>query len=408
MKFLCEGFDRSGRAVRETIEAADAQEASELLHRRAIFASQIKPAEQHGAKGRARKRTQGSTARMKAVAGFMRQLSVLVATGTPMTDAIVSIERQLPDNAFRAVIESVRERVEEGAQFSDALALHPLYFDGVCRSLVSAGESGGKMDEMLARLSDLLRQQVKTRHVVQSAMIYPSLLLCVGLVVLVAMLGFVLPRFEGLFKTLGSPLPTSTRWLMLASAFVREWWFAVLGALGACAVGARLYLATPGGVRAVAHFMLRAPRLGLLTRNIATARIARVLGVLLNGKVALVDSLRLLRQSAPGPAYADLLGRAEECVTRGDNLSAALADERLITPGACEAVRSGERSGRIGPVLMQVADALDEENELTVKTLSGLIEPLILIVMGVFVGGVAISMFLPLFDLTASGGGAAP
>jgi type II secretory pathway component PulF len=239
-------------------------------------------------------------------------------------------------------------------------------------------------------------------------MVYPVLLLFVAAAVMIAMLGFVLPRFEGLFKTLGTPLPSATRVLMEASGFVREWWFLLIGAVILGGVAARLALATPKGGLALSSFLRRVPKVGSLKRSIATARISRVMGVLLSGRVAMIDSLRLLRQSAPGPEYAALLQNAEELVMRGESLSAAFSDERLIVPGACEALKSGERSGRIGPVLMQVADSLDEENELAVKTVSGLIEPVILIVMGLLVGGVAISMFLPLFDLAAAGGGAAP
>lgn len=409
MKFTCQGFDRAGKAVRETIDAKDAQDAAEVLHRRGVFASSIKPLAGDGPSHGSRKhRSQGTTARVVAVSGFMRQLSVLVSTGTPMADAIGSIERQLPDNAFRAAVASIHSRVEEGSQLSEAMALHPTYFDGVCRSLVAAGESGGKMDEMLLRLGELLRQQVKTRQIVRNAMVYPVLLLFVAAAVMIAMLGFVLPRFEGLFKTLGTPLPSATRVLMEASGFVREWWFLLIAAVILGGVAARLALATPKGGLALSSFLRRVPKVGSLKRSIATARISRVMGVLLSGRVAMIDSLRLLRQSAPGPEYAALLQNAEELVMRGESLSAAFSDERLIVPGACEALKSGERSGRIGPVLMQVADSLDEENELAVKTVSGLIEPVILIVMGLLVGGVAISMFLPLFDLAAAGGGAAP
>ncbi|MFZ4572863.1 MAG: type II secretion system F family protein [Phycisphaerales bacterium] len=409
MKFACQGFDRAGRAVNDTVDAPDAQEAAEILHRRGIFASQVRPAEVGAGSGpRKPRRRQGAGARTKAVAGFVRQLSVLVATGTPMADAIASIERQLPDTPFRTVVRALLARVEEGAQLSEAMALHPDYFDGVCRSLVAAGESGGKMEEMLARLGDLLRQQVRTRQVVQSAMIYPALLMVVAVGVTAVMLGFVLPRFEGLFKTLGGPLPSSTRVLMQASTLLRQWWPVPLGLFAGLGAATRLASATPRGALTMAAAMRRVPLLNVLRRSIATARIVRVLGVLLTGKVAMVDSLRLLRQSAPGVEYTKLLTHAEELVMQGESLSVAFADDRLIVPAACEALRSGERSGRVGPVLLQVADALDEENELSVKTFAGLVEPLILLAMGVVVGCVAISMFLPLFDLAAAGGSPGP
>jgi type II secretory pathway component PulF len=147
------------------------------------------------------------------------------------------------------------------------------------------------------------------------------------------------------------------------------------------------------------------PHIGGILRDITTARLSRVLGVLLTGRVGMVDALRLVKATASMPAYVQLLSRAEDVVTQGESLSDALNNQTLITPAVCEAVRSGERSGRVGQVLTQIADSMDEENELRVKTLTGLLEPVILLVMGLVIGCVAISMFLPLFDLTAAGRG---
>ena len=148
--------------------------------------------------------------------------------------------------------------------------------------------------------------------------------------------------------------------------------------------------------------------MGKVTRSFATARIARVLGVLVEGKVPLIDAIKLTRLASNNTMYHGLLDRAEQAVTRGENISSAFADPSLIHPSVCEALRSGERSGRIGTVLLSMADHLDEDNEILVKSAASIIEPLILMVLGVLVGGVAISMFLPLFDLTAAGGGGAP
>jgi type II secretory pathway component PulF len=322
-----------------------------------------------------------------------------------VADAIGAVERQTRDDAFRSVIASVRTRVEEGSQFSDALAQHPATFDGICRSLVCAGESSGRMDEMLARLSDMIRSQLKTRQTVANAMVYPCLLLIVSVGVAVAMLGFVLPRFEGLFQTLNAPLPTSTRLLMDLSAFIRQWWMVLLGIGAALGLGGRMYLATSGGADSFMRLVYSLPHIGGILRDITTARLSRVLGVLLTGRVGMVDALRLVKATASMPAYVQLLSRAEDVVTQGESLSDALNNQTLITPAVCEAVRSGERSGRVGQVLTQIADSMDEENELRVKTLTGLLEPVILLVMGLVIGCVAISMFLPLFDLTAAGRG---
>jgi type II secretory pathway component PulF len=335
----------------------------------------------------------------------MRQLSVLVSTGTTMVEAISSLERQLPESPFRAIIADVRARVEEGAQFSEALAAHPRWFDPVCRSLVAAGESGGQLDAMLRRLASLLRQQLKVRSTVISAMVYPSVLIFVSIIVLIAMVGFVMPRFEGLFTTLGADLPASTRFLMNIGAFVRTDWYWILGTLIASGVGLKLWLGSAAGRLWLDGVVLKLPQISKVVRSLATARITRVLGVLIEGKVPLLEALHLTREATGNSRYAALIDRAIELVTRGEPVSSAFFGSPLVSLSVAEAVRSGERTGQIGPVLSSLSDFLDEDNEVIVKSIASIIEPVILMVLGVLVGFVALSMFLPLFDLTAMAGG---
>ena len=344
----------------------------------------------------------GKTARLRSMSVLVRQLSVLVSTGTPMVEAIYSLEKQLPVGRWRSVVEDIRGRIEQGASLSAALENHPTYFDPVARSLIAAGESGGKLDEMLRRLAALSRQQLKIRSAIVGAMVYPCLLICVCVGVLATMMFFVLPRFEGLFATLGAALPPTTQFVMDISSFLRGYWWAVLGAIVPTVFLTRHALGTPRGRRAFHAFMLRAPQLGKLVRAFATARIARVLGVLVEGRVPLLDALRLTRESTGNIWYEELIARAEEVVTRGESVSAALSGSTLINASVVEAIRSGERSGQLGPVLLNVAEFLDEDNEIVLRSLSSIIEPLILIVLGVLIGFVAVSMFLPLFDLATA------
>jgi type II secretory pathway component PulF len=429
MNFSYKGFDKSGGKVHDTIDAPDKAEAIESLRRRGIFVSEV--AESKPGKRAASQSASGAPApahtaghapggvaamlgsfkrgqRLENVAAFPRQLSLLVSTGTPLVEAMMSLEHQTPEGPFKLVLSGMRSCVEEGAQLSDAMAQHPDYFDAVCRSLICAGEQGGKLEVMLQRLATLIRQQVKVRKTVKGAMVYPCLLIVVAIVVVCAMLGFVLPRFEGLFKSLDTPLPATTKILMSASAVLRAYWWAFVSGLAVTGVSAKLWLATSSGKQALDRFLTTAPLgVGKACRSFATARIARMLGTLLDGKVALLEALTLTRQSMSNVLYIGLLTRAEEAVTRGENVSAALSDPALINPSVCDALKSGERNGQMAPVLTSVATYLDEDNEVLVKTLTGLMEPIILIVLGLIVGVVAISMFLPLFDLTAAAGGPA-
>jgi type II secretory pathway component PulF len=418
MKYTCIGFDRAGKAVRETIEAPSAEEASEQARRKGIFVTETRASGTSAPRGAPADAGAwsglGEGKRLRQLASFLRQLAMLVSTGTPLVDAIVSLEKQTPEGELRTVVGRIRSKVEEGVTFAEAIAEHPRWFDAVSRSLIAAGEAGGGLGEMLSRLSVLVRKQVKVRQQTVGALVYPCVLLSIALSVSVAMVTFVLPRFEGLFKTLDAPLPASTAVLMDLSAFVRGHWMAL--SVGAAALlGAGWWaLTSPAGRAWRGAVLLNLPRAGDAVRAFTTARIARLLGVLMLGRVGLLEALKLVRESLGLGAYRRLIEGVEEGVTRGENMSQALvaAQERmgirLIDAPVIEALRSAERSGRVGEVLVAMADHMDEDNEVTLKALMQMIEPAILLLLGLVVGTVAVSMFLPLFDLTGAGGGLGP
>lgn len=347
----------------------------------------------------------GAGERLRHVAEFTRQLAVLVGTGTPLVDALSSLEKQARGGEWKDVLCAIRARTEEGMPMSEAMAEHPLYFDGVCRSLIAAGEQGGKLEVLLDSLASLTRQQLKVRSAVVGALTYPVLLIMIALGVLTSMIGFVLPRFEGLFKTLSTPLPTTTKLLMMLSGVLREHWL-VMG-IGTVAVvgGVVAWVRSEAGRAVLQRGVVSAPLAGPCARAIMTARLARVLGVLVEGKVPLLDSVRLARGSTAHPMYADLMTRVESAIIKGETLASELERSPLISASVHEAVRSGEKTGQLGKVLLTLATYMDEDNEITIRTMTRLVEPIILVVLGLMVGTIAISMFLPLFDLTAAAGG---
>lgn len=416
MKYSYRAYDRGGTLATGLVEGGSAAVVREMLKQRGLFVSDLQATsdgagERGTVVGAARPRGRGAK-RLQERAHFLRQLSVLVGTGTPLVDAVCVLEKQTKPGPWLVIVSDIRKKVEEGASLSSALEGHPVQFDGVCRSLIQAGESRGNLADMLVRLADLTRQQVKVRAAFIGAMIYPCLLLAVAFTVVITMLVFVMPRFEGLFSSLGAALPPTTKALMALGGAIRGYWWAMLIGAAGIGVGAWMWFHSPAGVRIMHLTLLRTPKVGTLIRAFITARVARLLGVLLDGKVALIDALQLTRQAAGNQLYEDLFVRTENAVTKGIPMSEALGDAghgELITPSVIEAIKSGERTGQVGPVLLQVADFMDEDNEVILKSLSSIVEPLILIVLGCVVGVVAISMFLPLFDLTSGvGGGGAP
>ena len=403
MKLVYQAFDTAGKSTSDVIEATDASEAMETLRRQGLYVTEIKPAPAGSAPGvpAAGRRRMGRGRLLKNLAMFTRQLSVLMTSGTPLVQALGALERQSSDKSWRHVIASLRVKVEEGATLSAAMEAHGDVFDPVCRSLISAGESGGSFDEMLDRLATLTRRQMHVRNAVIGALIYPAMLVVVAVSVLTTMLLFVLPRFATLFETLDVALPPTTKILMALSDFLRAYWWSVpvVGLVGF--VGARAWVRSAPGRRWLDGFVLKLPAVGPIVKNFAVARIARVLGVLINGRVPLLEALSLARSTARNLNYVDLVARAEEAVTRGSTMSSAFAVGNLVSPSLCEAIKSGEQSGQMGPLLLSIADFLDEDNEVVLKSLTSILEPAILIGLGVLVGFVALSMFMPLFDLTS-------
>jgi type II secretory pathway component PulF len=341
---------------------------------------------------------------VKDLAMWSRQLLVLLRSGMPLADAAGAIERQTPEGPWKQVLADVNRRVEEGMPLSAAMSEHPERFDAVSRGLVAAGESSGALDAMLDRLAQLTRQQLRLRRSLSGALVYPSLLVFVAVAVVVVMLFFVLPRFEGLFESLDAPLPPSTSLLLAASGLLRgNWWILIVVPLvGAGA--AWLVTGTAGGRRSLDASTLRVPYFGPLRRSLETAKIARLLGVLLESRVPVLEALQLTAQATVSILYGELLVETEEAVGRGESISQAFGRSELVAASIAEAVHHGEHGGQTGSVLTTLADFMDEDNEAAVKAVTSMLEPIIMIVLGVIVGFIAISLFLPLFDLTAATG----
>ena len=222
-------------------------------------------------------------------------------------------------------------------------------FDDVCRTLVAAGETSGDLGSMLHRLAALTHQRLKLRSALSSAMIYPALLLTVAFVAVGAMITVVLPRFAELFESLGVPLPATTRVLITLGDVLRDQWWMVLIGLVAAAVLGRMFVRHPAGRRVVDQTLLRVPKLGPIIRRFVTARIARLLGVLISAHVPLLEAIALTRRATAHTAYAELLADAEARVAEGEALSTTFSDPLLIDPTLHEAIRSGENAGHVGP-----------------------------------------------------------
>lgn len=407
MKLAYQGYDSNGKVINDVIDASSADEATLTLRGKGLFVTSIRSTSEKGAASGNPGRRLGSRGGggIKGLTLFTRQLQVMLTTGTPIIQSLNALHRQTDSAIWRETIAGLTSRVEEGIPLSEAMKDYPQRFDAIYRNLVAAGETSGKLPIMLERLAALTRKQLQTRNTVVGALVYPSLLVVVALGVLCLMLTIVLPRFGDLFATLDLPLPPTTQFLMFLSGVLISYWWAILTLIAITAVSLFYWMKSEHGKQSVFTAMLSLPMVGKVTRSFATARIARLLGVLMDSHLPLLDVLELIRAGTTNIHYRRLLDNAYDAVTRGEPVSTAFTESDLITPSVSEAMRSGESSGKVAPSLLTMSDMLDEENEVLIKSLTGVLEPLILLAMGVLVGFMALSIFLPLFDLTAMSAG---
>lgn len=406
MRLTYQAWDKGGKLVSDTIDAPDAEDARESLRQRGLFVTQIDEAAmmQDAAQlaGRKWRKKKGKTARLKVLANFCQQLYLMIKTGTPIVQSLEAVERQSRDVHVRAMITRVRLRVEEGESLAVAMEEEPNYFDPVTRNLIDAGETSGKLPYMLERVGALTRKQLGVRNKVAGALVYPALLMVVAIGVAILMMVLVLPRFGQLFEDLDVPLPPTTAILMDGSAWAREFWWLALAGVFACVFALVKWTRTPSGKQLTDRLVLRVPGVGKIIRNFATARIARLVGTLRESYLPLLDVLDLVGQTSANTQYQKMLENAKTAVSQGKPMSSAFGDDRLVNPTVYEAMRSGEETGQIGPLLLSLAEVLDEENDVVVKTLTNVLEPIILVFLGILIGFVAISLFMPVFDLMSN------
>lgn len=408
MKLAYTAYDNRGEAVAGTIDSADVMAATEALRSKGLYVAQIAESVTTPEKvSKKRRLSVKGGKKTKNLTVFTRQLCVLVRSGSQLTEALGALERQAKQGPWRSAIADLNARVEEGAALSEAMEANSEYFDPVYCSLIAAGESSGHLVEMLDRLAALKQKQLRIRNSIVGALIYPIILVFLSICIFSLLMVFVVPRFSTLFETLGVPLPASTQTLVSISEVLRSYWWAIGISLIAILVGTIVFLRTPNGKRLCDTIMLRLPCIGNIAKSLITARVVYLLGVLMEGHVQVLEALRLVRRGAGNAHYAELVAKAEKYVAEGELLSLSFSDTHLISPCVHAAIQSGEQSGQLDRLLLDIAGFLDDENETILRSLTSIIEPMILVIMGVLVGLIAISMFLPLFDLTSmtQGGG---
>lgn len=412
MLFVYTALNPRGERISETLEAPDLAHAQQELLRRGLCVLECEPRRRRvldrGDRSAAhadRPPVQGGRRpRGSELTGFVRQMSMMLRAGASVVPSLRAIEEQAGRLAWRAVLADLGDRVEGGATLHDALAAHPRIFASSLRSIVAAGEATGALADSFARLTVLLEARQRLRRRVGGALVYPALLMLMAVGVLATMMFFVLPRFRQLFEMLNTPLPALTQFLLDASNWLRTWWAPAVGIPLAVLAAAVLWFRTPLGRALFARLLLRIPLIGRAVAGVALAQLLQTWSALLRSRVSLLEAVQQTRDATANPVFRDLVQRIEDAIVQGRTMSGVLRGSGLVPPTIVSTVATGEETGKLGEALEFVGGWIEEENDALVRSITRLLEPGILVVMGAVIGGVAISLFLPLFDIATAAG----
>ncbi|MHB8773145.1 MAG: type II secretion system F family protein [Syntrophales bacterium] len=401
--FSYKATDPSGRVVNGTLEAAEEREAIASLQRMRYIPIRISPAKNSrlGLDVDLSKRIASFFTRVstKDVVVFTQDLSTLLEAGVPV-DRALAILIDVAENArFKEIIRDILKSVQGGSYLSNALAKYPRVFSSFYVSMVRAGEAGGVLDDILKRLGAFLESAQDFKDYLKSAMVYPTFLVFVGGVSIIVLLTFVLPKFSLIFSDMRQAIPVSTKVLLAISAALQAYWPIILASLGAGYYALGRYLKTPAGSLRFDRTQLHFPLVGELVRKIEVARFARTLGTLAQSGVPILQALHLVQGIIGNQVIAGMLGNVYNRVKEGERLSRPLSEIAVFPSLAIQMITIGEETGRLGEMLVRVAENYEKAARDTIRRLVSLLEPAMILGMGIVVGFIVISMMMAIFSM---------
>jgi type IV pilus assembly protein PilC len=383
----------SGREIRSSVEAATEQAAIAALLNRNLLVVSIQ--EKIGKKGK----TSGGRVALADLVIFTRQLATMIDAGLAMVQSLQALAEQTSNKVMRDVIKDVCTRVEGGDSFSEALVKHPKVFNRLYVCMVAAGERGGLLAEILARLALYLENAARLRKKVKSAMMYPTVVTVVAILITIFLLVKVVPVFGEIFASFGAKLPTPTQTLIDISNFVKRFIILILIAGAGGVYGWLYFIKTPVGRQFWDARRIKLPIFGVIAHKICLARFTRTLASLIRSGVPILEVLQIVSQTVGNVIMEKAIKTAAFDIERGESISVALGKHPIFPSMIIRMITAGEQTGKIDNMLERISDFLDEEIETTLSGLTALIEPILIVFLGVVIGGMVICMFLPIFKM---------
>lgn len=397
--FIWTGRTRDGKKQRGEVIAKSKDDVISTLRKQSILVTSVKT--------RAKKLSLNipffqAKVKDKDMAVFTRQFATMIDAGLPLIQCLDILAKQTENKAFASAINEIRQDVESGSTYSESLKKHPKIFNDLYVNMVDAGEVGGILDTILARLSKYIEKNIRLKSQIRAALVYPLTIVAVAIIVIVVLLVWVIPIFAKMFTEFGGVLPAPTRFVIAVSDFMQRYIIFIVGISGAIGFAMSRYYKTKGGRRTIDRLVLGLPIFGMLMRKIAVAKFTSTLGTLISSGVPILDGLDIVARTAGNKIIEEALITTRRSISEGKTLAEPLEQTKVFPPMVVQMIAVGETTGALDTMLGKIADFYDEEVESTVGILTSLLEPMLMIFLGIAIGSIVVAMYLPIFKLAGS------
>jgi len=390
--------DKFGQTLSGTIEANSDAEVAENLHKRELIVLNIEQAKTKALKAQAKGK--GKAIKLDDLVIFTRQLATMIDSGIPLVHALGILGEQVENKKLKDVVVKMREDIEAGMSFCDALGKHPKVFSELYINMAKAGESSGMLDDILDRLAAYLEKSSALNRKIRSSLVYPAVVVSMAVLITAVLLLKVVPTFKGIFDSLGGQLPLPTQILIMISDLFRLYFLYLVGAIVIIIFLFKKYISTEKGRYRFDQAKLKAPVVGELLRKLAVAKFSRTFSTLIKSGVSILSALEIVSKTAGNKVIEEAVMSCSKGIRDGEPISRPLLKSGVFPPMVCRMISVGEQTGQLEKMLSKIADFYDEQVDAATSALTSMIEPLVISFLGIVIGGIVISLFLPIFKIT--------
>ncbi|MCF8095145.1 MAG: type II secretion system F family protein [Desulfobacteraceae bacterium] len=397
--FQWEGKDRNNQVRKGETEAATEQEVRSILSRQRINPTKVKK--------KPKDLFENITflqpkVKEQDIIVFCRQFSTMIDAGLPIIQCLDILQSQQENPTFKKMLKDIKESVESGKTLAESLKKYPNQFDDLFVNMVSAGEAGGILDVILRRLSSYMEKAARLKSQVKGAMTYPIVTIVIAIAVVAVILVFVIPVFQEMFSSFGKALPAPTQMVIAISEFVKSKILWIIGGLVLLIIAFRQFYKTEKGRAMIDELTLKLPVVGILVRKVAVAKFTRTMGTMLASGVAILEALDIVAKTAGNKSIERAIYKVRSGIAEGQTIADPLSETGVFPPMVCQMIAVGESTGAIDSMLEKIADFYEEEVDQAVENLTSMIEPFMLVFLGVVIGGLVVSMYLPIFQMAGA------